>query len=55
MIGIKVLAEQWQTRIKYALTLNPEIIKIDSDGQMNPVIPQLLEPLLNGSSDLPRQ
>ena len=42
-----------KTGIKYALTLNPEIIiKIDSDGQMNPaLIPQLLEPLLNGSSE----
>ncbi len=39
--------------IKYALKFNPEIIiKIDSDGQMNPnLIPELLEPLLNRSSE----
>ena len=42
-----------KTGIKHALKLNPEIIiKIDSDGQMNPnLIPELLEPLLNGSSE----
>ena len=42
-----------KTGINHALKLNPEIIiKIDSDGQMNPnLIPELLEPLLNGSSE----
>ena len=39
--------------IKHALKFNPEIIiKIDSDGQMDPnLIPKLLEPILNGSSE----
>ena len=39
--------------IQHALKFNPEIIiKIDSDGQMNPnLIPKLLEPILNGSSE----
>jgi len=38
----------------YALKFNPEIvIKIDSDGQMDPVlIPKLIEPLLEGTSEL---
>ena len=42
-----------KTGINFALKFNPEIIiKIDSDGQMNPnLIPVLLEPLLNGSSE----
>ena len=38
----------------YALKFNPKIIiKIDSDGQMDPfLIPKLIEPILNGSSEL---
>ena len=38
----------------YALKFQPKIIiKIDSDGQMNPyLIPKLIEPLLKGSSEL---
>ena len=52
MIGIRNwwCNEKW---IQHALKFNPEIIiKIDSDGQMNPnLIPKLLEPILNGSSE----
>ena len=42
-----------KTGINYALKINAEIIvKIDSDGQMNPEnIPQLVEPILNKTSD----
>ena len=38
----------------YALKFSPEIvIKIDSDGQMDPIlIPKLIEPLLEGTSEL---
>ena len=38
----------------YSLKFNPEIIiKIDSDGQMDPaLIPELIEPLIKGSSEL---
>ena len=38
----------------YALKFEPKIIiKIDSDGQMNPsLIPKLIEPILKGSSEL---
>ena len=38
----------------YALKFSPEIvIKIDSDGQMDPIlIPKLIEPLLVGTSEL---
>ena len=38
----------------YALKFNPKIIiKIDSDGQMILfLIPKLIEPILNGSSEL---
>ena len=38
----------------YALRFEPEIIiKIDSDGQMNPIlIPKLIEPIINGISEV---
>ena len=44
---IRVLGERWRVAF-YTSKFNPEIIiKIDSDGQMDPaLIPELIEPLL---------
>ena len=43
-----------KTGFNYALKFDPKIIiKIDSDGQMDPfLIPKLIEPIINGSSEL---